>query len=143
MAKIEQPSTLVRCDICHKDFILVKECLTESKVVLNKEELDPKEVVLTALECPCCGKTYPIMLDNEETLAIVKQLTSMYQRNSMLCAKGRKVPAKLVEKYKQLERKLGFKRSQLAQKYNKSVYQSPEGETLQLEFRHHGRDMDD
>ena len=138
MAEFKKPSTLVICDMCHREFTLTRQCLTENKVVLEKEGLDPKEVVLTTLECPICGKQYPVMMDDDEALEMVGKLTSIYQRRMFFITKAKKIPVKLDKKYHDLERKLGFRRKQLANEYNGSFYQTAEGKQ-QLEYRHHVR----
>lgn len=134
----KRPGPLVICDICHREFTLTKQCLTENRVVLEKEGLDPKEVVLTTLECPCCGKQYPVMMDDDKALEMVNKLSSMYQRRMFFLAKSKKIPAKLDKKYRELEHKLGFRRKSLANEYNKSFYQTEDGKQ-QLDYRYHVR----
>lgn len=138
MAEVKKSSPLVICDICHQDFTLTKGCLTESKVTLEKRGLEPKEVVLTILECPLCGKQYPVTIDDEETLSILEKLTELYKRKLILQQKNRRVHAKMEQRYHALENKLGFRRNQLANEYNGSFYQTAEGKQ-QLEYRHHVR----
>lgn len=138
MAEIKMPSTLVKCDLCHREFSLNRNQLTETKITLEKVGLDPKEVVLTIMECPCCGKSYPVIMDDDECLELSKELTALYQHRAMYLARFNKVPARLDKKYTQLERKLRFKRKNLADEYTGSFYQSAEGKQ-QLDYRYHVR----
>ena len=133
----KQPSPLVTCDICHREFSLTKGCLTENKVTLEKRGLEPKEVVLTTLECPCCGKQYPVTMDDQETKDILAELTALHKRKLILLSKNKRVHAKVNERYHQLERKLSFKRKALASEYNKSFYQNADGKQ-QLDLHYHG-----
>lgn len=135
MAK-SRPSPEVTCDICHNAFTLTKGCLTENEVTLEKRGLEPKTVTLTTLECPVCGKQYPVTMDDEETKAILQQLTVLYRRMLILQQKNKQVHAKVAKRYQQLERKLGFKRKNLAIEYNRSFYQNADGKQ-QLDFHYH------
>lgn len=132
----KRPSPRVVCDICHQEFALTKGCLTENNVTLEKQGLEPKEVVLTTLECPCCGKQYPVTMDDEETLSILEKLTELHKRMLILQQKNRRVHAKMDQKYHQLERKLSFKRKSIANEYNKSFYQTEDGKE-QLDYHYH------
>ena len=133
----KRPSPMVVCDICHQDFVLTKGCLTENNVTLEKRGLEPKEVVLTTLECPCCGKQYPVIMDDEETMIILEKLTELHKRMLILQQKNRRVHAKMDQKYRALENKLRFKRKNLVSEYNKSFYQSADGKQ-QLDLHYHG-----
>lgn len=135
MAK-SRPSPEVTCDICHNQFTLTKGCLTENEVTLEKKGLEPKTVTLTTLECPVCGKQYPVTMDDEETKAILQELTVLYKRKLILQHKNKQVHAKVAERHRQLERKLGFKRKNLAIEYNRSFYQNADGKQ-QLDFHYH------
>lgn len=130
-------NTKVVCQICHKPFNLTRDFLEEKSVVLEKEGLEPKEVVLTTLICPNCGKSYPVTLDDERTRDLVKALTELHKKSVSLQLKGRKTPTKLNKNLAQLERKLDFNRNQLAIKYTGSFYQTEDGKE-QLDYRYHG-----
>ena len=133
----KRPSPLVVCDICHQEFALTKGCLTENNVTLEKRGLEPKEVVLTTLECPLCGKQYPVSMDDEETLDILAELTALHKRKLILQQKNRRVHAKMEQRYHALENKLRFKRKNLVSEYNKSFYQNADGKQ-QLDLHYHG-----
>ena len=129
---------VVVCDICHKQFPISSEYLLEEHVTLHKDSGEEREVDLTYLKCPLCGKRYPVIMDDETTLPILKDLrTAAFQCMKHVSHTG-KVPKKLEEKYKNLNWKLDFKRQELAKKFNGSLYQS-EGETIQLDYRYHAR----
>ena len=136
MAEFKKPSTLVTCDICHREFALTKGCLTENKVTLEKRDLDPKEVVLTTLECPVCGKQYPVTMDDDETLDILQEIIAVQKRRLILEQKKKRANAHINKRYFALEQKLGFKRKQLASEYNRSFYQTADGKQ-QLDFHYH------
>ena len=59
-------------------------------------------------------------------------------RRMRFYGKQKPVPQKLQEKYNKLNKKLDFKRRQLAEKFNGALYQS-EGDTIQLDYRYHAR----
>ena len=138
MAELKMPDTLIKCDICRREFSLTKDCLSESKITLEKAGLDPKEVVLTVMECPCCGKSYPVTMDDAECLELVKDLTELHQHLIARYSKYNRVPPKMQKKYHAMEVKLGFKRKKLADEYTGSFYQSAEGKQ-QLDYRYHVR----
>lgn len=134
---IKQPSNVVTCDICHRDFALSKNFLEEKKVVLEKEGFDPAEVVLTNLTCPHCGKYYAVIVDDEETTGIAEELRVIVAKEYKLQSKGKKPSDKLARKHQTLRRKLTFKRQQLAEKFNGSFYQTEDSKE-QLDYHYHG-----
>ena len=134
---IQQPSNVVTCDICHRDFALTKDFLEEKKVVLEKEGLEPTEVVLTVLTCPNCGKYYTVIVDDEETAGIVAELREIVAKEYKARSKGKEPTQKLIRKHHTLRRKLSFKRQNLAEKFNGSFYQTEDGKE-QLDYHYHG-----
>lgn len=134
---IQQPSNVVTCDICHRDFALTKDFLEEKKVVLEKEGLEPTEVVLTVLTCPNCGKYYTVIVDDEETAGIVAELREIVAKEYKARSKGKEPTQKLIHKHHALRRKLSFKRQNLAEKFNGSFYQTEDGKE-QLDYHYHG-----
>lgn len=135
---IQQPSNVITCDICHRDFPITKDFLEEKRAVLEKEGLDPTEVALTVLTCPLCGKTYPVIVDDPETVKIRLELESLLRRRLKYVQEHRPVPFRLAAKIGKLNGKLDFKRQSLAKKYNGSFYQTDEGKQ-QLDYRYHVR----
>lgn len=133
---IQKPNTTVVCDICHKEFALSKNFLEEKEVVLEKEGFDPKDATITVLTCPCCGKCYPVILDDEETSGIASELKEVLAKEYKASSKGRKPAQKLTRKHQTLRKKLSFKRQQLAEKFNGSFYQTEDGKE-QLDYHYH------
>lgn len=133
---IEKPSNIVVCDICQRKFALTNSFLEEKKAVLEKEGLEPTEVVLTILTCPKCGKSYPVILDTEETTAIAEKLRKIVAKEYRLQSKGIRSDTKLIHKRQILQRKLTFKRQQLVGKFNGSFYQTEDGKE-QLDYHYH------
>lgn len=137
VAKIPLPDNKTVCDICHTQFQVSRGTLKEESVTLEKDGLR-HEVVLTYLHCPNCGKRYPVIMDDSDTLTILRELKDCMMRRMRFYGKQKPVPQKLQEKYNKLNRKLDFKRQQLAEKFNGALYQS-EGDTIQLDYRYHAR----
>lgn len=134
---VEKPSNLVVCDICHKEFALTKNFLEEKKVVLEKEGIEPTEVVLTILTCPHCGKYYTVIVDDEETAGIAAELRQIVAKEYKARSKGKQPTDKLIRKHHTLRRKLSFKRQILAGKFDGSFYQTEDGKE-QLDYHYHG-----
>lgn len=134
---LQQPSNVVTCDICHRDFALTKDFLEERKVTLEKEGLEPTEVVLTNLTCPNCGKYYTVIVDDEETTGIVVELREIVAKEYKARSKGKEPTQKLIHKHQTLRRKLSFKRQCLAGKFDGSFYQTEDGKE-QLDYHYHG-----
>ena len=136
-AKLPMPDNTTVCDLCHHQFQVSRDTLKEESVTLEKDGLS-HDVVLTYLYCPNCGKRYPIIMDDAETLPILRELRNCMVRRMKFYRKQKPVPQKLQEKYTKLNRKLDFKRCKLAEKFNGALYQS-EGDTIQLDYRYHAR----
>lgn len=136
-AKLPIPDNKTVCDICHHQFQVSKDTLKEESITLEKDG-QTHDVVLTYLYCPNCGKRYPVIMDDETTLPILHELKDALMRRVRFASKGNPIPKKLDEKYKKLNKKLDFRRQQLAEKFNGSFYQTDEGKE-QLEYRYHVR----
>lgn len=135
----KKPNTNIECDLCHRQFQLSPAVLQEKTVLLTSESHQPHEVLMTVLTCPCCGKEYPVMVDDDTTLPIVEKLRVLLTKQVKQVKKGYQPNAELLRKKKQLNWKLDFKRQQLAEKYNGSFYQLEDGTTVQLDYRYHAR----
>lgn len=136
--KVGKPNDLIVCDLCHREFRVTKNLIEEKKVVLQKAGCEDKIVKLTNLTCPACGKRYPVLLDDGETILIAAELRDAFLRIMKFSKKGKEIPDRLQKKYSRLQHKLNFKRQQLAEKYNGSFYQTEDGKE-QLDYRHHVR----
>lgn len=137
VTKLPMPDNNTVCDICHYQFQVSRDNLKEENVTLEKDGL-AHDVVLTYLCCPSCGKRYPVIMDDADTLPILRELKGCMMRRMKFYGKQKPVPQKLQEKYTKLNRKLDFRRQQLAEKFNGAFYQS-EGDTIQLDYRYHAR----
>lgn len=137
VAKLPMPDNNTVCDICHYQFQVSRDNLKEENVTLEKDGL-AHDVVLTYLCCPSCGKRYPVIMDDADTLPILRELRDCMMRRMKFYGTQKSVPQKLQEKYTKLNRKLDFRRQQLAEKFNGALYQS-EGDTIQLDYRYHAR----
>lgn len=132
----------VKCDLCHRTFAVTSSSLEEKKVTLMKE---PKEftivhdVIITVLTCPCCGKSYPVTMDDNYTQELLEHSKDLYQRRMKWIAQGKAVPSKLQEKFDKARIKLGISRQKLAKEYNGSFYQLKDGTVEQLDFRYRER----
>lgn len=129
----------IKCDLCSREFRLTKDVLKEEQVTLHKEGLDPHEVTATFLTCPICGKRYPVIVDDKTTLPLLSKLRDFLGKQVKQAQKGFKLSPKQENKRKEINRKLDFKRQELAKKYNESFYQLEDGTWEQLDYRYHAR----
>ena len=136
---MKQISNTVYCDICGAEFAVTKSTLTENEVALFRDgNPETKEVTLTWLECPHCGKRYICIMDDKKTLEIAKDLRVAMAKQLKFLKRNKPVPDRLAKKTKDLQRKLDFKRQKLANEYNGSFYQTEDGKE-QLEYKIHHR----
>lgn len=135
--KDKLPSKTVVCDLCHQEFELTRDSLRDEKTLLNKDG-ETHEVTLTYLSCPKCGKQYPVVMDDEETLPILEKLQRVTIHSATYLRVYGKIPYKLRKKKLNLNWKLDFKRQQLAKKFNGALYQY-EGDTIQLDYCYHAQ----
>ena len=129
----------IKCDLCRKEFQLTKDVLKEEQVTLYKGGLGPHEVRLTFLYCPLCGKCYPVIMDDESTLPLLDKLQKVTAKQFKQVKRGFSPNPQLEKKRRELNRKLDFKRHQLAEKYIGSTYQLENGLMEQLDYRYHAR----
>lgn len=129
----------IKCDLCQREFRLNKDVLREVQVTLMKAGLEPHEVTATFLTCPACGKQYPVIVDDETTLPLLAKLRVFLGKQVKQAQKGFKLSPEQERKRKELNRKLDFKRQELAKKYNGSFYQLEDGIMEQLDYRYHAR----
>ena len=135
----KKPNTNVKCDICGREFVLNRNVLTEQEITLQKEDLKPHKVRMTFLTCPCCGKEYPVIMDDETTLPLLDKLQVILSKQVKQVKRGFNPSPELARKKQQLNWKLDFKRQKLAEKYNGSFYQLEDGTQVQLDYRYRTR----
>lgn len=127
------------CDICKREFQLTKECVKEENVLVESPNWDnPYPVKMTFLQCPLCGKRYIVVLDDQETLEIFSKLRECMSKRLKFLKGGKEVPKKLELKYRKVNKKLDFKRSELSKRVYGSFYQTEDGKE-QLDYRYHAR----
>lgn len=127
------------CDICGAEFAVTPYTLTENETTLFREgSPESKPVILTWLQCPHCGKRYICLMDDAETLAILKDLRVAKAKELKFLKANKPVPERLGAKTIKLKRKLDFKRQKLADEYNGSFYQTEDGKE-QLDYKIHHR----
>lgn len=127
----------IKCDLCHGEFNLSRDNLSEVQVTLNKEGFAPHDVTLTILNCPICGKNYIVIMDDAKTEALVTKLRSIAVKQAKFTRMG-KPSAVFEKKYRDAQWKLNFYRQKLAEKYIGSTYQL-EGVIEQLDYRYQAR----
>lgn len=125
------------CPICKRPVLLTSSLLKELDLILHKDN-EHELVRLTIFCCPCCGKEYPVIIDDEETLQISKEVQRLFTQQLRYSEKQKKIPQKLEKKYQAFNRKLDFKRHMLAKKFNGAFYQI-EGNTVQLDYCYHAQ----
>lgn len=136
-AKRILPSNLTYCNLCGAKFKVSKELLREENVRLDKDGLI-HDVVLTFIQCPVCGKHYPVIMDDYTTLPILQELQECMMKRVKCYEQRQAIPIRMSEKYNRLKRKLDFKRQQLAEKFDGAIYQL-DGDIIQLDYRYHAR----
>ena len=129
--------TKIVCDICKAEYSVSKDTLREEKVILKKDGIST-EATITILQCPMCGKTYPVIVDTCKSLALLEKAREIYCRRAKYIRKNRSIPTRLDERYKTLNQKLDFQRQQIAEKFNGAIYQL-DGDKIQLDYRYHAR----
>ena len=129
--------TKIICDICKKEIELTDKTLRTEHVTLTKDTV-AANVEVTLLQCPSCGKVYPVIVDTAESAELLTKTRSAYFKRAKYLRANKKVPQRLEERYQSLNRKLDFKRQQIAEKFNGAIYQL-DGDTIQLDYRYHAR----
>lgn len=125
------------CDICSGEFSLERSHLVEEEVTLTKGELK-RWVKMTSLTCPLCGKRYPVIIDDSESLATLEQLRELMKKRVRYSQKGTSIPKKLEQKYQKVSRKLNVQRYDIADTFNGSFYQIGDLKE-QLDYRYRVR----
>lgn len=129
--------TKIVCDICKGEFDMTRESLREIHVLLEKGDISTNATV-TLLQCPRCGKTYPVIVDTEKSCQLLNKLQEIQYKRFKYLSKHKPIPTRLDERYKMLNQKLDFQRQQIAEKFNGAIYQL-DGDTIQLDYRYHAR----
>lgn len=129
--------TKIVCDICKGEFDITRESLREIHVLLEKGDISTNATV-TLLQCPRCGKTYPVIVDTEKSCQLLNKLQEIQYKRFKYLSKHKPIPARLDERYKTLNQKLDFQRQQIAEKFNGAIYQL-DGDKIQLDYRYHAR----
>lgn len=89
------------------------------KVEKEKFKLEGRQSMwLTYFDCPVCKQRIFVQLDNEETNAILNDLTKIVARVAKYKKSGFDIPKKLQSKYSKSTQKLNELRTELIKKYN-------------------------
>ena len=134
---MKSPNTKIVCDICKAEYSVSKDTLREEKVTLEKDGIST-EATITILQCPVCGKTYPVIVDTCKSLALLEKVREAYCKRAKYLSKHKPIPTRLDDRYKTLNQKLDFQRQQIAEKFNGAIYQL-DGDKIQLDYRYHAR----
>ena len=129
---------MVSCDLCKASFAVTRDALTEQDIVLEREGFPGHPAQMTVLTCPHCGKSYPVIVDDETTVELVKEMRQLYAKVLKYHSKKQSIPTRLNQRLIKTQRKLSFRRRVLAAKFNGSFYQTEDGKQ-QLEYRYHER----
>lgn len=130
-------NTKIVCDICKAEYNISKDTLREEKVTLEKDGIST-EATITILQCPRCGKTYPVIVDTCKSLTLLEKVREIYCKRAKYLSKHKPIPTRLDERYRTLNKKLDFQRQQIAEKFNGAIYQL-DGDKIQLDYRYHAR----
>lgn len=143
---------IIRCDLCHKQLTVTASSLEEKDLTLMKSDEQVSEelaktgsakathaVRVTFLTCPHCGKQYPVVLDDAQTLELLEISRDLYQRRMRWVTRGKAVPDNLQKKFEKARLKLSISRQKLAEEYGQSFYQLEDGTVVQLEYRYRER----
>ncbi len=108
----------IECKECN-GFFNGKEVIIQNEMIKIKE----KDFTLYYYLCPLCGKKYQVMIDNEETILLSKELESIKEK-LVKAKKHNKFPKeKQIEKFYKIRKRLKSKRDVLNNRYNMSFYQ--------------------
>lgn len=134
-------NSIIVCDLCGHEFQLAKNHLREKKVTLETiengvEVMNP--VTLTFLQCPRCNKRYPVILDDESTLPLLAELREIFGKRATYAKQHKVAPLKLLRRQEKVNKKLDFRRRQLALRFDGSFYQTEEGKE-RLDYRYRER----
>lgn len=129
--------TKIYCDLCHAEFNLTQSLLREESVELQLKEL-VTSVSITLLQCPHCGKVYPVSVDTSQSAETLAKVKSLYMKRVKYLSKNKPVPTRLEERYQNASKKLNVQRQKIAETVNGAIYQL-DGDTLQLDYRYRTR----
>lgn len=132
-------SNTTKCDLCHREVPVTPSCLETKFLALETSEAGGvTNTEVTLFTCPSCGKSYAVVVDTEETKALLTTLKGMYLKRTAYSGKGKTPPKKLEMKIHQLNNKLDFQRHKLAKEFDGAFYQTDAGKE-QLDYRYHVR----
>lgn len=131
-------SNTIKCDLCGQPIGITRDSFDEIPLSIEKDGVVYSNVYATMVTCPHCGKTFIAQLDDDETLCLLSEAKSLYMKKLTYLSKRKPVPVKIAYRCGKLDAKLSFKRQELAKKLDGALYQF-EGDTIQLEYRHHVR----
>lgn len=121
---------IIKCDKCGKTILLMQINLAQAEVEFVESHV---KLLLTRFKCPFCGVIYPVQLDNEATLLLLKEERMLTARYKGMKVKHREKYEKLFEKIRKIQMRLASQRNHLILEYNGQVYQFSSGETITKE----------
>lgn len=128
---------ITRCDMCHAE-VEIPGNISEKTIQANLSTGEEKDLILTVLNCPFCGKESIVQIDDDYTQSILSQVKELYLKRARFNSLGKNPPSKLSYKIGKLDSKLSHERSKLAKELDGAFYQV-EGNIIQLDYRYHAR----
>ena len=131
-------TNITHCDLCQGEIQVTPQVLEEKQLILQLKNGAECKCDVTFVNCPHCGKSYAVIVDDWETKELLSSVKRLYFRKLNYLNRHKPVPKKLQDQLLKLNRKLDFKREQHAPEFNEAAYQL-DGNTYQLDYRYHVR----
>lgn len=99
------------------------------------EDQDGRSILLTYYDCPSCGMRHFVQVDNGASVGMLLAVRKDIARIANARSKGRKIPAKMQDKYKKHNRHLDVYRTRLMREWSgRRVIEVGSGLVYELEF---------
>ena len=93
-----------KCDICKRWFNVTTDKLKmETATVIDKT--GSNRLQITSVTCPLCGKTYPVVVDDAETIKLRLEVESLLRKRLKYVQEHHPVPFRLAAKIGKLNGK--------------------------------------
>lgn len=112
----------IECTECKHVFPLG----TELRVVKHTSLKDGAVLWFTMYDCPRCGKSYVVQLDNIESETLLRKVKRSMAQGMVYRRKNERVPEKLKDKFDKGRKQLTLMRSALVFKYNNTKFVNEE-----------------
>lgn len=135
MDNVKGLSFLAKCEECGQGFEVTPQILKNKKFDFKEENTEGKSIWITYYDCPNCGKTHMVQVDDEKSKQMLTKVSIMFAQLTVAKRKGKKISKKTSGKFEKARNDLSsYRKALMKELTGKHVYDDEAGCFWELRF---------